>query len=121
MNHIPATASTPADPDADTSVTVYENGPLIVRGAFALRAMDGSMIDPGRNAVALCRCGFSAIKPFCDGSHRRAGFSATGADERPRASGSRPDAHLRAAPPVEQRPSGGGVEGQAAGGAPEHG
>lgn len=59
-------------------VTVYEDGPLIVRGEFAITAQDGRPIPAGRRTVALCRCGRSAIKPFCDGSHARSGFRAPG-------------------------------------------
>jgi CDGSH-type Zn-finger protein len=59
-------------------VTVYEDGPLIVRGRFAITAQDGQPIPAGRRTVALCRCGRSAIKPFCDGSHARTGFRAPG-------------------------------------------
>jgi CDGSH-type Zn-finger protein len=69
---------------ADAVVTVYENGPLIVRGRFVLTAQDGQLIPAGRRTVALCRCGRSALKPFCDGSHARIGFRAPG-----RAQGSR--------------------------------
>jgi CDGSH-type Zn-finger protein len=59
----------------------YEDGPLVVRGDFELRTPDGARIDPGRGTVALCRCGKSAIKPFCDGTHRLVGFRAgTGRD-----------------------------------------
>src|SRR5437588_307093 len=42
---------------ADAVVTVYENGPLIVRGRFVLAAQDGELIPAGRRTVALCRCG----------------------------------------------------------------
>jgi CDGSH-type Zn-finger protein len=52
------------------------DGPLIVRGDFDLRAPDGRPIDPGRGTVALCRCRKSAIKPFCDGTHRVIRFRA---------------------------------------------
>lgn len=52
------------------SITTYPDGPLIVRGAFQLFDVDGTEIDPGRRTVALCRCGRSALKPFCDGSHK---------------------------------------------------
>jgi CDGSH-type Zn-finger protein len=58
------------------TVTPYEDGPLLVRGAFELRTQDGELIDPGRGTVALCRCGLSAIKPFCDGTHKVGRFRA---------------------------------------------
>ena len=50
-------------------ITVYENGPVIVRGAYRLQDRDRKEIDPGRATIALCRCGLSALKPFCDGNH----------------------------------------------------
>ncbi|MCA1656361.1 MAG: CDGSH iron-sulfur domain-containing protein, partial [Actinobacteria bacterium] len=52
------------------TVTPYPDGPLLVRGDFSLTTPDGEEIDPGRGTVALCRCGKSAIKPFCDGTHK---------------------------------------------------
>lgn len=72
------------------TITPYRDGPLIVRGDFRLVDQDGAEIDPGRTTVALCRCGKSGIKPFCDGTHKRAGFSAPSAPGRPR-----PSARLR--------------------------
>ena len=83
----------PAEPDlpedvapsaAGATITPYRDGPLIVRGDFRLLDQDGGEIDPGRETIALCRCGKSGIKPFCDGSHKRAGFSAPSAPSRPR-------------------------------------
>ncbi len=59
-------------------ITPYEDGPLIVRGDFELRTADGEPIDPGRGTIALCRCGKSAIKPFCDGTHKTIQFKAPG-------------------------------------------
>jgi CDGSH-type Zn-finger protein len=50
------------------------NGPLLIRGDFEIVAADGSTIAPRRATVALCRCGLSTIKPFCDGTHKAAGF-----------------------------------------------
>ncbi|GAA0469275.1 hypothetical protein Ade02nite_32180 [Paractinoplanes deccanensis] len=54
----------------------YQDGPLIVRGDFELVTPDGETIDPGRATVALCRCGRSAVKPFCDGTHKAVRFRA---------------------------------------------
>ena len=67
------------------TITPYRDGPLIVRGDFRLVDTDGNEIDPGRDTVALCRCGKSGLKPFCDGSHKKAGFHAPSAprSERP--------------------------------------
>ena len=55
--------------DPDTLITPYRDGPLLVRGPFKLIDQDGNEIDPGRETVALCRCGKSRIRPFCDGTH----------------------------------------------------
>ena len=73
----------PAD-EPTATITPYRDGPLIVRGDFRLVDTDGQEIDPGRKTVALCRCGKSGIKPFCDGTHKRAGFHAGSAPSRPR-------------------------------------
>lgn len=69
-----------------TLITPYQDGPLIIRGDFRIQTWDGTPIPAGSQTVALCRCGRSAIKPFCDGSHARIGFRA-----RQRQSGRHPD------------------------------
>jgi CDGSH-type Zn-finger protein len=58
-------------------ITVRNNGPLKVEGdAIELVDQDGKPFGlAGRTAVSLCRCGQSANKPFCDGTHARAGFA----------------------------------------------
>jgi CDGSH-type Zn-finger protein len=61
--------------DERATITPYENGPLIVRGDFEILDADGEPIPAGRKTVALCRCGVSAIKPFCDGTHKLVGFT----------------------------------------------
>jgi CDGSH-type Zn-finger protein len=81
---LPEDESQAADPSAGATITPYRDGPLIVRGDFRLLDQDGGEIDPGRKTIALCRCGKSGIKPFCDGSHKRSGFSAPSAPSRPR-------------------------------------
>ncbi|WP_103961192.1 CDGSH iron-sulfur domain-containing protein [Nonomuraea solani] len=65
------------------TVTPCEDGPLLLRGPFELVTQDGERIDAGRATVALCRCGRSAAKPFCDGSHKAAGFRATSEPDPP--------------------------------------
>jgi hypothetical protein len=51
------------------TVTVYPDGPLVLRGDFSVRDVDGTELCDG-GLVALCRCGRSARKPWCDGTHR---------------------------------------------------
>lgn len=56
-------------------IEVMKNGPLIVRGRTSLGSTDGRTFHVS-DVVALCRCGASKKKPFCDGSHARIKFSA---------------------------------------------
>ena len=69
--------------DDDATITPYRDGPYILRGNFRLTDQDGNEIDPRRRTVALCRCGKSRMRPFCDGTHRAVGFRAPGGEERP--------------------------------------
>jgi CDGSH-type Zn-finger protein len=62
----------------DATITPYCDGPYILRGNFRITDQEGNEIDPGRRTVALCRCGRSQIKPFCDGTHKLIGFRADG-------------------------------------------
>jgi CDGSH-type Zn-finger protein len=64
-----------------TRITPYRDGPLLVRGEFELVDQDGNEIDADRDTVALCRCGKSRIRPFCDGSHQLVKFTAGSARE----------------------------------------
>ena len=50
-------------------LTVTPGGPLLVRGDVDLVDVHGEPIPRRRNTIALCRCGRSAIQPYCDGSH----------------------------------------------------
>lgn len=63
------------------TITPYRDGPLIIRGGFRLVDQDGNEIESGRDTVALCRCGKSRIRPFCDGSHQLVRFRAPSARE----------------------------------------
>jgi CDGSH-type Zn-finger protein len=71
------------DGEHGATVVPYENGPLLIRGDFTLLTPDGEEINPGRRTVALCRCGRSALKPFCDGTHKAVGFKAGTGRETP--------------------------------------
>ena len=59
-----------------TTITPYRDGPLLIRGDYTIEDQDGAPIEPGREVVALCRCGKSRVRPFCDGSHKLTGFRA---------------------------------------------
>lgn len=62
---------------ADVIIKTRENGPLLVTGPIQLVDHLGNVFDlTGKENVALCRCGHSAKRPFCDGSHRGCGFAA---------------------------------------------
>jgi CDGSH iron-sulfur domain-containing protein 3 len=59
------------------TITVRENGPYRITGPFQLNDADGNAYElPAGETVALCRCGRSATKPFCDKSHREPRFDA---------------------------------------------
>ncbi|WP_421787513.1 CDGSH iron-sulfur domain-containing protein [Hyphobacterium sp.] len=67
------------DPGAETieagplKISSVPDGPVMIEGPFELRAASGRVAMRGKRA-ALCRCGQSKNKPFCDGSHTEAGF-----------------------------------------------
>ena len=62
---------------SEVKITVRNNGPYRVEGPVTLVDADGNEYDlSGRTVVALCRCGGSTTKPFCDGTHSRTGFEA---------------------------------------------
>lgn len=63
---------------SDTIIRCRENGPYVVTGPVTIVDHQGRVFTPppGKDNVALCRCGASGNKPFCDGSHRTCGFQA---------------------------------------------
>lgn len=65
------------------TITPYADGPYLVRGAFVVQDQDGNEMPLRRRTIALCRCGKSRMRPFCDGTHKLIGFRASsGAEER---------------------------------------
>jgi len=67
--------------DTEVRIVPYRDGPLIVRGPVTITDQEGNVIDAGRSPVALCRCGRSRIRPFCDGTHATTRFRAPSARE----------------------------------------
>jgi hypothetical protein len=57
-------------------VTYYGDGQYLVNGEIQVKNADGKIIPTKDRSCALCRCGQSDNKPFCDGSHVKAGFKA---------------------------------------------
>ena len=57
------------------TIETIKNGPYIVKGEVELMDADGNKF-PVEQRMALCRCGASTEKPFCDGTHSKVGFNA---------------------------------------------
>ena len=66
----------------EATITPYRDGPLVIRGPFRLTDQDGREIAVNRTTIALCRCGRSRMRPFCDGTHKVVRFSAPSGAER---------------------------------------
>ena len=73
-------------------ITPTDNGPYLVQGSVTLLDAEGTQYEVD-DTIALCRCGLSSTKPFCDGVHEKANFSAINRA----ATGSRPERHLAVA------------------------
>jgi CDGSH-type Zn-finger protein len=90
-------------------IVPYQNGPLLVRGPVVVRDQEGRGIHVNRSPVALCRCGKSRMRPFCDGTHRLIRFVAPSSAEThsfdaAQATGESTDARSRARPrPLRRR------------------
>ena len=60
---------------SEVEILCNNHGPLKVSGDFVIKDAQGNAFDlAGRKVISLCRCGQSANKPFCDGSHALVGF-----------------------------------------------
>lgn len=68
-----ASATEPAHRGSSLRISLAQDGPLVLNGAFRLEGGDGKAAG-ARDKAALCRCGASANKPYCDGSHVRLDF-----------------------------------------------
>ena len=63
-------------PQQPVTIEACPNGPLLVRGDVQRVDGAGAPLEGRRRTIALCRCGASAIAPYCDGSHKAIGFVA---------------------------------------------
>ncbi len=63
----------------NVTIRIRDDGPALVEGPITILDADGNAfpVDASKPMVALCRCGNSKNRPFCDGSHRATGFSAS--------------------------------------------
>ena len=57
-----------------TDIRTLDKGPLLVTGSITLSDADGRVFATEQDTITLCRCGHSANKPFCDGTHKSRGF-----------------------------------------------
>ncbi len=60
------------DEGGELSVTLFPNAPFVVEGNYTLNGSDQTVST--KKKMSFCRCGASSNKPFCDGSHKEAGF-----------------------------------------------
>lgn len=66
------------------SLVLCPDGPILVRGDFDVVTTSGERLPRQRKTVALCRCGASAIKPYCDGTHKLIKFRTEGPETQDR-------------------------------------
>jgi CDGSH-type Zn-finger protein len=65
-----AADSSGAGSGRDAQITIYPDGPMLLRGDVEILNADGSPVPRRRRTVALCRCGHSGMMPLCDGTHK---------------------------------------------------
>ena len=75
-------------------IEAMDDGPLIISGLGSLEGGDGQEVAV-KKKIALCRCGASGNKPFCDGSHREADFKSSLSHAEPSVPGKEGDAAIR--------------------------
>jgi CDGSH-type Zn-finger protein/uncharacterized Fe-S cluster protein YjdI len=89
----------PEGPADRNTVQIEPDGPVYLRGDITLQRADGTILGT-EPRMALCRCGASTHKPFCDGKHAKVGFSDPGTVTREMSSERAPAGPLRVTPRV---------------------
>jgi CDGSH-type Zn-finger protein len=64
--------------ESQVRIRPLKNGPVEVAGPVVMVDATGATVRPDESPIYLCRCGHSATKPFCDGTHKKMGFEADG-------------------------------------------
>ncbi len=77
MERSPSQSASPSR----ATITPYPDGPYLIRGDFVVQDQEGNELALERRTIALCRCGKSRMRPFCDGTHRAIGFEAPSGPE----------------------------------------
>jgi len=70
----PEETATPVQAQTSANIECLPNGPLLVRGDIVIKKSDGTE-EIKTGSIKLCRCGHSENKPYCDGGHKKAGFT----------------------------------------------
>jgi hypothetical protein len=65
---------TETSPEMDGEVRIMEDGPIVLKGNFKIYDTNGTELK-SMKMVSLCRCGASNDLPYCDGTHRKIGFT----------------------------------------------
>jgi CDGSH-type Zn-finger protein/uncharacterized Fe-S cluster protein YjdI len=60
--------------EINTEISIIKNGPYLIKGSFKIIDVDGNEIVSDENSTALCRCGQTKNRPFCDGLHLQSEF-----------------------------------------------
>ncbi len=76
LEYLETPGGEPVEAETEPVIAVIPNGPLWILGGIPIVAPDGFVYEP-HNRMCLCRCGESGNKPFCDGTHKKAGFKAS--------------------------------------------
>ena len=67
-------AKAPEQPEVMAEARIMEDGPLVLKGDFTIYDVDGKALRPFK-ITSLCRCGMSDSLPYCDGTHRKKGYT----------------------------------------------
>lgn len=78
MSDVSAPAPSPSPSPAPATLALLVDGPLRLDGPVRITTESGEVVDK-ESRVFLCRCGASATKPFCDGTHKKIGFKSANA------------------------------------------